>query len=42
MNPGGIIWRAANWLARGQNAFVPLIFTLVPPLLAITMMGFFR
>lgn len=41
MRPGSLIWRASNWLARGNNAFNTLLYVTVPPLLAIIATGFF-
>ncbi len=41
MMPGGIIWRASNWLAQGDNAFNAALFILLPPLVAIVGIGFF-
>lgn len=41
MNPAGLFGRFACWLARGNNSFNLLLFITVPPLVAITMIGFF-
>lgn len=31
----------ANWLARGDNAFLFCLFVCIPPLLAVIAIGFF-
>lgn len=33
--------RAAGWLSQGDNAFLPLSFILVPPLVALIVIGLF-
>jgi hypothetical protein len=41
MRPGQPLYRAASWMARGDNAFHVLLWTLGPVLLAITVGAFF-
>lgn len=41
MQPGQLLYRAANWLAKDDNAFYVLLWTMCPPLLAIILLGWF-